>query len=221
FTSERKRMSVLVQMLKVVETDDGDTAHIPDQNGSMLLVKGADDVVMELSRGGVEGDESMDVSGLPVQDVRETTVTHIHEFASAGHRTLMLAMRYLDEAETSEYVEALREARHAITNRADRLARVAAKFERNLIVLGATAVEDKIQRGVVTTVGRLLSAGVRVWMLTGDRCETALNVARAAKLLPLDAHVSDLCLKREPKMSNEEMNAVVLDKRRVFEKDCQ
>ncbi|KAF4720266.1 hypothetical protein FOZ63_018146, partial [Perkinsus olseni] len=91
FTSERKRMSVLVQMLKVVETDNGDTTHVPDENGSMLLVKGADDVVMECSRG-VEGDSSMAVSGLPVQDVRETTVTHIHEFASAGHRTLMLAV---------------------------------------------------------------------------------------------------------------------------------
>ncbi|KAF4712776.1 hypothetical protein FOZ63_010264, partial [Perkinsus olseni] len=165
FTSERKRMSVLVQILKVVETDNGDTTHVPDS---------------------VEGDSSMALCGIPVQDVREATVTHIHEFASAGHRTLMLAMRYLDEVETSEYVEALYEARHAITNRADRIARVAAKFERNLIVLGATAVEDKIQRGVVTTV-----------------------------------YVSDLCLKCESKMSSEEMGAVVLDKRRIFEKDCQ
>ncbi|KAF4742495.1 hypothetical protein FOZ63_013509, partial [Perkinsus olseni] len=78
FTSERKRMSVLVQMLRIAEDVNGDTTHVPDSSGSILLVKGADDVVMELSRGGVEGDSSMALCGVPVQDVREATVTHIH-----------------------------------------------------------------------------------------------------------------------------------------------
>ncbi|EER13619.1 Phospholipid-transporting ATPase, putative [Perkinsus marinus ATCC 50983] len=196
-----------------------DVAYIPDGRGSMLLVKGADDVMAELCQRDVGEASTIDLCGVPVRDVREETVFDINEFASAGLRTLMLAMRYLDEVETSEYLGALNEARHSITNRADRFARVAEKFETGLIVLGATAVEDKIQYGVESTVFRLLNAGVKVWMLTGDRFETSLNIARAVELLPRDGIVSDLCLHAETKFNKGEADAFVLEKRKTFDED--
>lgn len=216
YTCERKRMSVLVQALK---TDDGGTGHILDSTGSMLLAKGADDVMLELCQRGAGDGTSLALCGIPVRGVRAETVSDINDFASAGNRTLMLAMRFLDEVETSEYLGALNEARHAITNRADRFVRVAEKFEKNLIVLGATAVEDKLQRGVSTTISRLLSAGVKVWMLTGDRYETSLNIARASELLPLDALLSDLRRECETKMTSEESDAFVREKQKAFERD--
>ncbi|EER18924.1 hypothetical protein Pmar_PMAR025776, partial [Perkinsus marinus ATCC 50983] len=217
FTSERKRMSILVQIMKTIETDEGDIAYIPDGSGSMLLVKGADDVMVELCQRGVGEASAIALCGVPVRDVREETVFDINEFASTGLRTLMLAMRYLDEVETSEYLGALNEARHSITNRADRFAQIADKFETNLIVLGATAVEDKIQRGVNITVCRMLNAGVKVWMLTGDRYETSLNIARAVELLPRNAYVSNLCSNYERGMSNEAADAFVRQKQKNFE----
>lgn len=57
------------------------------------------------------------------------------------------------------------------------------KLERDLYLLGATAVEDKLQPEVPETIADLLKAGIKVWMLTGDKLETAENIARSCRLI--------------------------------------
>ena len=56
-------------------------------------------------------------------------------------------------------------------------------IEKDLILLGATAIEDKLQDGVPDTIHTLAQAGVRVWVLTGDRQETAINIGFSCKLI--------------------------------------
>ncbi|KAF4666545.1 hypothetical protein FOL47_004044 [Perkinsus chesapeaki] len=218
FTSDRKRMSVLVQPLQVVEAENGDTTYVPESEGSLLLVKGADDVILGLRRKSDDEAPFAELCGVTVEDVADTTVLHIEDFASMGHRTLMIAARHLSVDETTEYLESAKEARHSITNRANRLARIAEKFERDLIVIGATAVEDKVQGGVLATVSRLLSAGVKVWMLTGDRYETALNIARSTGIFPEEPRLLNLSHQPECTSSEATPDDIVDAKRSEFQK---
>jgi P-type E1-E2 ATPase len=75
-------------------------------------------------------------------------------------------------------------------------------FERDLVLLGATAVEDRLQDNVPETIHDLQEAGIRIWMLTGDKLETAENIGFSCKLLKNDMivwrmstpeEVADIC----------------------------
>ena len=68
-------------------------------------------------------------------------------------------------------------------NRENLLADVSAKIERDLIIIGSTAIEDKLQEGVPETIRLLRETGIIIWVLTGDKIETAINIGYSAKLL--------------------------------------
>ncbi|GAB4860951.1 Putative phospholipid-transporting ATPase 9 [Ancistrocladus abbreviatus] len=156
FSSSRKRMSV------VIRTEEGKL---------LLLCKGADSVMFErLAANG--------------REFEMQTKEHINEYAEAGLRTLVLAYREVGEGEYMEFNEAFTEAKNSVSADRDELVEnVADKFERNLILLGATAVEDKLQNGVPECIDKLAQAGIKLWVLTGDKMETAINIGYACSLL--------------------------------------
>ncbi|CAA6665494.1 unnamed protein product [Spirodela intermedia] len=156
FNSTRKRMSVVVR----------------DAEGKLLLLsKGADNVMFErLAKGG--------------REFEEATKEHIKEYADAGLRTLILAYRELAEEEYQAFNKLFTEAKNSISaDRADKVDEAADKIEQNLILLGATAVEDKLQNGVPECIDKLAQAGIKIWVLTGDKMETAINIGFACSLL--------------------------------------
>ena len=75
------------------------------------------------------------------------------------------------------------EASIAIQNKDEKVDEVAKLMEGNLSLLGATAIEDKLQDGVPDTIAQLLDAHIHVWVLTGDKQETAINIGHSCKLL--------------------------------------
>ncbi|XVF11681.1 hypothetical protein REPUB_Repub08aG0048300 [Reevesia pubescens] len=156
FSSLRKRMSVIVR----------------NEEGKLLLLcKGADSVMFErLAKNG--------------QEFVEQTKEHIDEYADAGLRTLVLAYREIDEEEYAEFSEQLTEAKNQVSaDREEMIEEVAEKIEKDLILLGATAVEDKLQNGVPECIDKLARAGIKIWVLTGDKMETAINIGFACSLL--------------------------------------
>jgi phospholipid-transporting ATPase len=70
-----------------------------------------------------------------------------------------------------------------LTNRAEELDKAAEMIEKDMTLLGATAIEDKLQDGVPDTIHTLQQANIKVWVLTGDRQETAINIGYSCKLL--------------------------------------
>lgn len=83
------------------------------------------------------------------REFEEETLEHVQEYADAGLRTLVLAYRELDEEEYREFNEKFSEARNSVSaDRETLIDEISDKIERNLILLGATAVEDKLQNGV-------------------------------------------------------------------------
>ena len=103
-----------------------------------------------------------------------------------GLRTLVLAVRDLTEQEFTDWKAAHHLAAIAMENREDELDRVYNQIERDLVLLGATAIEDKLQDGVPRTIGNLRQSGIKIWVLTGDKQETAINIGYSCQLLSDD-----------------------------------
>ena len=209
FSSARKRMSVVVRLP-------------PSEGGGLrLLLKGADAAVLariavrddvgdEDEVGRSDDDEDEETARLaastdrPRPRPRPRTTTsasevravreHLDAFAREGLRTLVLARRDLTESEFSAWHATYRAASTALVDREDRLAAAAEAIERDCELVGATAVEDKLQEGVPETIATLREAGVLVWMLTGDKLETAVSIANTCKLVDADG---DLVVVRE------------------------
>uniref|UniRef100_A0A3P8XZP4 Phospholipid-transporting ATPase n=1 Tax=Esox lucius TaxID=8010 RepID=A0A3P8XZP4_ESOLU len=94
-----------------------------------------------------------------------------------GLRTLVVACRHFSAEEYVEVDRLLHEACTALQQREERLAEVFSFIEKDLELLGATAVEDKLQEKVQETIEALRLAGIKVWVLTGDKHETAVSVS--------------------------------------------
>lgn len=156
FNSTRKRMSL------VVERSDGSMA---------LLMKGADNKILERLAPGQE------------EYVRELNV-QLSRYAWGGLRTLVMARRELSEDEFLAWQQRHREASVAPSaERKEALAAVAEDIERDVVIVGATAIEDQLQLGVPEAIQTLRDAGVQVWVLTGDKVETAINIGLSSRLL--------------------------------------
>ncbi|KAI1710667.1 cation transport ATPase (P-type) domain-containing protein [Ditylenchus destructor] len=107
---------------------------------------------------------------------------HLDEYACKGYRTLCFATATIDEQFYQDWASDFRSASLALDGRDQKLADAAEKIERNLKLVGATAIEDKLQDNVPLTIRSLLAADIRIWMLTGDKRETAINIAQSSAL---------------------------------------
>jgi len=117
----------------------------------------------------------------------EQTKKHVHHFAEEGLRILVYAYAVIDEERYETWRKIYQEAGVSLERRQEALADVAELIERNLNLLGATAIEDRLQEGVPDTIQSLTLAGIKVWMLTGDKLETAINVGYACSLIQKDS----------------------------------
>eukprot|EP00258_Populus_trichocarpa_P028620 XP_024444639.1 phospholipid-transporting ATPase 2 isoform X3 [Populus trichocarpa] len=154
FTSDRKRMSVVVRDC---------------QNGKILLLsKGADEAILPYAS--------------PGQQTRIFNEA-VEQYSQLGLRTLCLAWRELKEDEYEEWSFMFREASSTLVDREWRIAEVCQRLERDLEVLGVTAIEDRLQDGVPETIYTLRKAGIHFWMLTGDKQNTAIQIALSCNFI--------------------------------------
>ncbi|XP_051021117.1 phospholipid-transporting ATPase VD [Acomys russatus] len=166
FDSVRKRMSVVVRH--------------PISKQVVVYTKGADSVIMELLAAA-----SPDGTNLEKQQmiIREKTQSHLDEYAKRGLRTLCIAKKVMSDTEYAEWLRGHFLAEASIDNREELLVESAMRLENKLTLLGATGIEDRLQEGVPESIEAFHKAGIKVWMLTGDKQETAVNIAYACKLL--------------------------------------
>lgn len=113
----------------------------------------------------------------------EKTLEHIEEFSTEGLRTLLYSFKWLSNSEYEEWAKEYREAKVALVERSKKVELVGEKIEFNFQLLGATAIEDKLQEGVSEAIDKLKRAGIKMWMLTGDKRETAINIGYSCRLI--------------------------------------
>ncbi|KAF0774377.1 hypothetical protein AaE_001923, partial [Aphanomyces astaci] len=166
FNSDRKRMSCVVQ----------------DPNGAfMLLTKGADNVITPL----LANDNDADVVA--------ATLEQLQTFADDGLRTLTIAKKVIPTAYYHQWTKRYKAACASLDQIDKRknghpndIDACMVEMEQDLVLLGATAIEDKLQDNVPRAIARLMEAGMKVWVLTGDKQETAINIAYACQLMDND-----------------------------------
>jgi len=167
FTSERRRMSVLVK----------------DSSGRYLLYsKGADSVMIPLLRGGASSE----------------LTTAVRDFSREGLRTLVLCYREVSQEEVQQFLERIEKVRasasweNAALGGDGGLSEIHAGMEKDMVCLGCTAVEDRLQDAVPHCLHYLREAGLKIWVVTGDKSETAINIGYLANLLTQDMHIFHL-----------------------------
>ena len=194
FDSTRKRMSILLRS--------------PPEFGScaVLFCKGADSAMLDpevsassetLYRGSDERDGKLSKNDPPEDSEWEMAKmlgieTHLGEFASEGLRTLVLGVRFLTDEKCDEWLETYTAAATAINGRKEKLTAAALEIERDLHIVGATAIEDKLQVSVPDTIATLGKAGIKLWVLTGDKRETAIEIGYSTKVLTPRMHVTEM-----------------------------
>ncbi|KAM5207294.1 phospholipid-transporting ATPase VA isoform 1-T1 [Hipposideros larvatus] len=174
FDSIRKRMSVVIRHPLTDEIN--------------VYTKGADSVVMDL----LLPCASDDARGRHQKQIRSKTQHYLDLYAVEGLRTLCIAKRVLSQEEYACWLQRHLEAESSVDNREELLFQSAVRLETNLHLLGATGIEDRLQEGVPETIAKLRQAGLQIWVLTGDKQETAINIAYACKLLDHDEEVITL-----------------------------
>ncbi|KAH7820133.1 putative P-type ATPase [Monocercomonoides exilis] len=161
FNSDRKRNSVIVKL--------------PNDHIRMYS-KGADATMVPLLSK-TKTDKAL----------LQTTLAQMEEFAEEGLRTLVVAQRDIEDVMWyKQWEKRYLAAQNAMNDRQKKIDAVAAEIEVEMELIGATAIEDKLQEGVPECIEVLRKAGIKVWVLTGDKQETAINIGFACNLLTRD-----------------------------------
>ena len=150
FNSTRKRMSVLVRN---------------PQGQVILYTKGADSVIYER----LTPDHD--------PELKAKTSRDMEAFANGGLRTLCIAYRYVSEEEYTRW-QSVYDAATTSADRDTEIDKANAMIEHSLTILGATALEDKLQEGVPEAIETLHQAGIKLWILTGDKIQTAIEIGK-------------------------------------------
>ena len=156
FSSERRRMSIIVK----------------DKNGIKLYIKGADcEIIKRLSKRSLKSENYEIISN------------GLKNFSQKGLRTLMVAFRKINEKDYTSWINKLHEDELNIENKQKMIDRLYDIIENNLTLIGGTVVEDKLQENVPETIKELRAAGIKLWVLTGDKLDTAKNIGYSCNLL--------------------------------------
>lgn len=185
FTSEGKRMGIVVQFVtnaaqKTVAPDllSGEE-DVRDEGDIWFYQKGADTVMSSI----VQANDWLD--------------EECGNMAREGLRTLVVGRRKLSAQRYAEFSAAYKAAGLQLNGRDVAMGRVVEEYlERDLELLGVTGVEDKLQKDVKSSLELLRNAGIRIWMLTGDKVETARCVAVSAKLVARGQYVHTIAKRK-------------------------
>ncbi|XP_025076903.1 phospholipid-transporting ATPase ID-like isoform X3 [Pomacea canaliculata] len=157
FNNVRKRMSVLVRRNQKIT----------------LFCKGADNIIF-------------DRLSPACAELKELTSHHLNDFAQDGLRTLCLAYKDIDDSFYEKWKIRHHEASTSLENRDEKLDTLYEEIETDMILIGASAIEDKLQDGVPDAIANLALADIKIWVLTGDKQETAINIGYSCRLLTDD-----------------------------------
>jgi phospholipid-transporting ATPase len=155
FNSDRKRETVIMR--------DGEQIK--------LYIKGADSIIEERL--------SKDVN----KGILQQCKNYVNKFSAQGFRTLFVGMKILTEDEYKIFAEKLNEANMSLEDKEKKVGDVYATVENNIFLLGTTIVEDKLQDKVPETIRDLRLGGIKIWMLTGDKMNTAYNIGLSCNLI--------------------------------------
>ena len=209
FSSDRKRETVIV---KEKNTDNEENNNDGENNTIIkLYCKGADSIIEER------------LSKKTPKNILKQCKFYVNKFSALGFRTLFIAMKVLSQEEYNTFNSALKEAQMSLENKDEKVAAVYETIEKDLFLLGTTIVEDKLQDKVPETIRDLRLAKIKVWMLTGDKMNTAYNIGLSCNLISTNMKTFNVCGKEKKKnddlvdINKEEREQVIIDFSKEFQ----
>ena len=194
FTSERKRETIIVKDRGIIK----------------VYVKGADSII-----------ESR-LSKKTPESILKQCKYYVNKFSTQGFRTLFIAMRILSQKEYDEFEEILKKAKMLEIDKDKKVEEAIDIIENDLYLIGTTIVEDKLQENVPETIKKLRIANIKIWMLTGDKMNTAYNIGLSCNLINKEMKIFSICgieMKKNEKLeiiNKDEMSQVILDFAKEF-----
>ena len=165
FSSDRKRETVIVKDKGIIK----------------LYCKGADSII-----------KARTSPNTPKQILKQGEY-YVDKFSKQGFRTLFVSMKILSQNEYDAFAQEVKIASTSLENKEELLSKAYEKVENNLYIIGATIVEDKLQDNVPETIRDLRLANIKIWMLTGDKMDTAENIAKSCNLINEEIYLFRLC----------------------------
>ena len=196
FSSDRKRESVIVK----------------ENNIIILYIKGADTIIEQML--------SKDTNS----SILEKCKYSVNYFSSQGFRTLLIGMKILSQKEYDDFSKKLNDANMSLQDKEKKVEEIYDKIEQNIYLIGCTIVEDKLQDKVPETIKDLRNANIKIWMLTGDKMNTAYNIGLSCNLISSNMKIFKLCgveMKMNDKLeveNKEECEQVIIDFAKDFHK---
>ena len=161
FTSTRKRMSVIVK----------------DQNNTIIcMTKGADSIIIPRLKAGQD------------QMIKQT-LKFVEDYANEGLRTLLIAHKEIDDEFYKDWNQKYQAAQTSIIDRDKKINEVAELIEQDFELIGSTAIEDQLQDEVGEVISFIKEAGIKLWVLTGDKIETAINIGFSCEALDKETEI--------------------------------
>ena len=165
FSSDRKRESVIIKYNNIIK----------------MYIKGADSVIEER------------LSKNSNREILDKCKYFVDYFSSQGFRTLFVGMKILSENEYQIFNDEINKANISLKDRDKLINQIYDKIEQNIFLLGATVVEDKLQDEVPETIKNFRLAGIKIWMLTGDKMNTAYNIGLSCNLISSKMKIFKIC----------------------------
>ena len=196
FSSDRKRESVIVKDIQ--------------NNIIKLYIKGADSIIEER------------LSKNTNKNILEKCKESVNYFSSLGYRTLLVGMKIISEKEYNIFANNLKEANMSLNDKEKKVEEIFNKIEQNIYLLGCTIVEDKLQDNVPEVIQDLRDANIKIWMLTGDKMNTAYNIGLSCNLISTNMKIFKLCGKEKllneklEQKNEDECEQVILDFAKEF-----
>ena len=130
------------------------------------------------------------------QNEKESVFDDLEKFAIEGLRTLVMAQKEISANDYRKFSSIYNELQTSnLRDKEDRIFDLYDQYESELDYVGASAIEDKLQDEVPQTIALLMSANIRIWVLTGDKQETAIEIAKSCQLIQKDMEVAILTIK--------------------------
>ena len=168
FTSDRKRMTVLAKDL--------------DNNKYYIFSKGSDSVMISNSN-----NKSPIITLYNYSSEKKKLERILEHFSKEGLRILVMGYKEVEEEQAinwkNRYLNSLSHSKKL---------HIFSEIEQELIFCGCSAIEDKLQEGVPETIKALMDCGIRIWVLTGDKKETSIEISKQCNLIEDNMILYDL-----------------------------
>jgi len=200
FSSERKRSSIVVKD--------------PISKKIFIYMKGADDVILS----------EKCLNNFSYNNFYKITKEHIDNFARSGFRTLCYCMREIEKNEFNNFHNEYKELKTKLISNPNseslknEIEKLIGTLEINMVLLGASCLEDKLQSGVKKTISNLIDAGINVWMLTGDKIDTAESIAYSCKLFNDDTNVFRIAKEEDEKLLENKLKDIWNEMEKINQK---